>query len=141
MPEQGPKKELTMEMRLLLAFLLMGAVMFVSQLWLKPPTVPQPGPQSGKTDTTATATPKPGEVTPAAVESPPATTAEMAPPAPNPAATPAIPRPNFVIENQYFRIVFSNQGGTVRSWQLKEFKGNDKKPLDMVNPKAGLQFP
>src|SRR6476620_5861862 len=138
MAEQGPKKELSMEMRLLLAFLLMGAVMFVSQLWLKPP----PSSQQVKNDQiqVATATPKPGEPAPAAVTPPPATTAEAVPPAPNPAATPAIPQPNVVSENQFFRVVFSNQGGNIRSWQLKEYKGNNSKPLDMVNP-LPFEFP
>src|SRR6185503_16657808 len=102
MAEQAPKKELSMEMRLLLAFLLMGAVMFVSQLWLKPPESPQP---ARKDETPAKAAEQPGAATPA-----PATTAE-APPAkaaaaaPNPGATPAVPQPNFVIDTQHFRVV------------------------------------
>src|SRR5687767_14566641 len=119
MPE-APKKEMSMEMRLLLAFLLMGAVMFVTQMWFKPQESPQPV----KKDQTASV-PKAGEPTPPAVTSPPPTTAEVAPPAPNPAATPAIPQPNVIIDTEMFRVVFSNQGATVRSWQLKTYKGND----------------
>src|SRR5262245_31642667 len=136
MPEQGPKKELSMQLRLLLSFLLMDAVMLVFQLWLKPPVEEQK-----KIDTTASAPPKPGEPTAPAVSPPVATTAELVPPSPNQPVTPAIPQPNYVIENQYFRVALSNQGGTVRSWQLKEFKGNDNKLLNMVNPGAGMQFP
>lgn len=136
MAEQGPKKELSQEMRLLLAFLLMGVVMFVSQMWLKPPVSPDSATKKAAVTQPATATTKSGEPAPAA---PAEATAAAA--APNPAATPAVAQPNFVIDNQYFHIVFSNQGGNVRSWQLKGHKGSDGKPLDMVNPAAGLQYP
>src|SRR5262249_21689244 len=125
-----------MEMRLLLAFLLMGAVMFVTQLWFKPPESPQPA----KKDQTA-AVPKAGEPPSAAVTPPPATTAEAVPTAANPAATPEQPQPNFVIETDLFHVSFSNQGATVRSWLLKTYKGNDGKPLDLVNSNAGIEFP
>ena len=30
---------------------------------------------------------------------------------------------------------------TVRSWQLKKYKGNDGKPLELVNTAAGLEYP
>ena len=29
----------------------------------------------------------------------------------------------------------------MRSWQLKKYKGNDNKPLDLVNTASGLEFP
>src|SRR5262249_57230777 len=117
-------------------FVRMGGVMLAPQQWLKPPVGEQK-----KIDPTASAPPNPGEPTAPAVSPPVATTAELVPPSPNQPVTPAIPQPNYVIENQYFRVALSNQGGTVRSWQLKEFKGNDNKLLNMVNPGAGMQFP
>ncbi len=56
-------------------------------------------------------------------------------------ATPQKAEPPFVIETDLYKIAFSNQGGTVRSWQLKKYKGNDNKTLDLVNAAAGMDFP
>src|SRR5213592_3634775 len=98
MPE-APKKELSMEMRLLLAFLLMGAVMFVTQLWFKP----QETPAQKRTEPSASA-PKPGEPPPPAVAKPPATTAEVAPPAPVAGATTQLPQTPFIIETDLFHV-------------------------------------
>src|SRR5437867_4417935 len=82
-----PPKELSMEVRLLLAFLLMGAVMFVTPYlpWFKTAAPPAGVPP----ETTATAPdgqPGPTGQTPAAT--PPAATAETAQP-PSPAAASA----------------------------------------------------
>jgi len=45
--------------------------------------------------------------------------------------------PAVAIDTDLFHVVFNNQGATVRSWQLKKYKGNDNKPLDLVNPAVG----
>ncbi len=138
-PTQTPK-EMSMEMRLLLAFLLMGAVMFVFQ-YLYPQTPP---PAAKKEPATA------AQVAP---EKPPPTPAEPAPSRPaanqlpaktatsNPAATPAVVLPPLVIETDLYRVTLSNQGGNIRAWELKKTKGNDNKPLDLVNPASGLDYP
>ena len=55
--------------------------------------------------------------------------------------TPAQALPPLVIDTDLFRVAFSNQGANVRSWQLKKYKGNDGKPLDLVNTAAGLNYP
>ena len=49
--------------------------------------------------------------------------------------------PPFVIETDLYRVTFSNQGANVRSWLLKKYKGNDNKPLELVNTASGLEFP
>jgi YidC/Oxa1 family membrane protein insertase len=73
---------------------------------------------------------------------PPASASAAAEAEPLPAdATPQKPEPAFVIETDLYKIAFSNQGGTVRSWQLKKAKGNDHKTLDLVNTAAGVDFP
>ncbi len=49
-----------------------------------------------------------------------------------------------VVENELYRITFSNRGGQVTSWILKKHKDDEqKKPLDLVNPAAAarLGFP
>jgi len=135
---QPPKKELSMEVRLLLAFILMGAVMF-----LTPYIFPTPAKPPAKKDaTTAAVTPSPAaaDATNTAATAPtgPAVVEAASLPA---NATPQKPEPAFVINTDLYRIVLSNQGATVRSWQLKKYKGNDSKPLDLVNPVSGLESP
>jgi YidC/Oxa1 family membrane protein insertase len=41
-----------------------------------------------------------------------------------------------VVENELYRITFSNRGGQATSWILKKYKDDAGKPLDLVNPKA-----
>ena len=120
-----------MEVRLLLAFLLMGAVIFVTPYFYKPPA----GPTADKS----------------AVNKPGATASEAKPPAPIPAPSPQLPAEaltpvagqvqaanaeTVVIDTDLLQVTFSNQGGVVRSWVLKHFKDHAGKPLDLVNSKA-----
>jgi YidC/Oxa1 family membrane protein insertase len=133
-PSQPPK-EMSMEMRLLLAFLLMGAVMFVFQY-----LTPQAPPPKKQTTTTAQTAPA-AETPPAAAPAPtPAEPAAQAA-APNPAATSQAVLSPLVIETDLYKVSLSNQGGTIRSWLLKKTKGNDGKPLDLVNSASGMDFP
>ena len=45
-----------------------------------------------------------------------------------------------VVENAVYRITFSNRGGQVSSWVLKNFKDADGNPLDLVHEDASKQF-
>ncbi|MEO6912325.1 MAG: membrane protein insertase YidC, partial [Edaphobacter sp.] len=100
--------------------------------------------------------PKPASPTaPAATQSAPAPSAAQpaAPPAPAPAAAGApaaaakagsikVPvvkattESTTVIENELYRITFSNRGGEVKSWILKRYKADNGKPLDIVHDQA-----
>ena len=130
-----PPKEMSMEVRLLLAFLLMGAVMFLTPYFFKTPTPPP-----AKKAAQQTAAPAASPNAPPADAAPPTAEAVVE-------ATPAVPAtaqqalPPFLIDTDLFRIAFSNQGATVRSWQLKKYKGNDNKPLELMNTAANLEFP
>ncbi len=44
-----------------------------------------------------------------------------------------------VVENELYRITFSNRGGQAISWILKKYKDDAGKPLDLVNPKAAAK--
>ncbi len=138
-----PPKDMSMEMRLLLAFLLMGAVMFVTPYFMKTPAPPgakkaaaAPGALTTPAGTPAAAAPGA-----AAPETPATESGEAAAPAAVPGATREHEEPPFVVDTKLFRVVFSNQGATVRSWLLKKYTGNDGKTLDLVNTAAGLEFP
>ena len=125
-----------MEVRLLLAFLLMGAVMFVTPYFFKtgtppPKPVPAAAAPGGQPDAAASSAP-----------APPVAAAEAgAPPAPSASATAQQTLPPFIVDTDLYRIVFSNQGATVRSWQLKKYHGNDGKLLELMNSSADLGYP
>lgn len=44
------------------------------------------------------------------------------------------------VENELYKIVFTNRGGQVKHWILKKYKDTAGKPLDMVQPQAAEQF-
>ena len=142
-----PPKEMSMEVRLLIAFLLMGLVMYVWSNYFQPPVPPVgnkavTGQTASQGATGAPSTPS-GQPAAAVTAPPPAAAAEaevaVAPLAVG--ATPQKPEPAFIIDTDLYRIVFSNQGATVRSWQLKKAKGNDHETLNLVNTLAGMDYP
>ena len=45
-----------------------------------------------------------------------------------------------VIENELYRITFSNRGAQAISWILKKYKDDSGKPLDLVNAKAAAKL-
>jgi YidC/Oxa1 family membrane protein insertase len=45
-----------------------------------------------------------------------------------------------VVENELYRITFSNRGAQVTSWILKKYKNNEGQPLDLVNAAAAKKF-
>jgi YidC/Oxa1 family membrane protein insertase len=127
------KKELSTEMRLLIAFLLMGLILFVTPYLYKPANPPAPtGPLN---------------ITPQK--------AELAkPPAPAPVVPPqqlaasessrpiqAAKEETFVVDTPIFRATFSNRGASVRSWILKKYKELNGKELELVNQAALAKVP
>jgi YidC/Oxa1 family membrane protein insertase len=60
-----------------------------------------------------------------------------APPAP---AVQAAAASTTVVENELYKITFSNKGGDVTSWILKRYKDDDGKPLDLVDHAASAKF-
>jgi len=128
-----PPKEMSMELRLLIAFALMFGVMFLTQYFL-----PKQAPVPAQKVAQSTKPPAPAApAAPAETGAPPqVTSAEAAAP-----KTSQQTLPPLVIDTDLFRVTFSNQGANVRSWQLKKYRGNDGKPLELVNTASGLDFP
>ena len=127
----GTKKSLSMETRLLLAFLLMGLVLFVTPYLYKPPVGPKPTAPAATPQQAAQVTQKPKE-------------AEAA----KPAAALEIPgqiasgsEQEQLIDTDLYRIKLSNRGAVVRSWELKKFKDHTGKPLQLVNVPALSKVP
>src|SRR5437879_5248514 len=124
-PGSGPpgNKEMSVETRLLLAFILMGAVLFTTPYFFKTP--PTPATTAKKVE--------PGAVAPA-----PAQVAEQPPvPAAAAASSPgqigASREETFALDTDLYHIVFWNRGAVVQSWTLKKYKDSANKPLEVVN--------
>jgi YidC/Oxa1 family membrane protein insertase len=127
MADPNPKKELSMEQRLLLAFVLMGVVIFASQYLLPKPPAPPP---AAKKEAPAAAKPEAKQAAPAAPAAAPAAEAPATPVETTTAAKEEFP----FLDTDLYRIQFANRGGVVLSWVLKNFKDNTGKPLDLVSP-------
>lgn len=138
-PASQPKKAMSMETRLLIAFLMMGAVLFLTPYFYKQQP---PAPGAKKTDTPAA----PAKPQTQATVPPPATSPAAAPP-----VTPVVPgavsaekEQTYTVDTKYYRVVFSNRGALAKSWQLKEYKDTQGATVDLVNgpsaPKTGYPF-
>jgi YidC/Oxa1 family membrane protein insertase len=44
------------------------------------------------------------------------------------------------VENEIYRIVFTNRGAQVKSWVLKKYKDDQGRQLDLVNPATAAKF-
>jgi YidC/Oxa1 family membrane protein insertase len=138
-PDKNRQKELSNEVRMLIAFALMGAILLVTP-WVYRKLGVAPPPPDSKTQavqktnqdqTTATAGGTP--ITPSA-----------APPAPNSpepsepiaGAISAAGEQQQVVDTDLYHVVFSNRGATVKSWTLKKFKDSAEMPLELVNRKG-----
>jgi len=131
LPGQSGKKELTMETRLLLAFLLMGLVLFLTPYFYKAPSPP-----AKSTTPAATKTEQPAKSAPV-VSTPAAAVASQ----PAPGQIQATAEQEFVVDTDLYRIRFSNHGAVVRSWVLKKYFDNAGKPQELVNQSALSKAP
>src|ERR1700691_1950884 len=130
------KKELSMEARLLIAFVLMGLVLFLTPYIYKPATAPAPG--ANKPATSKSADPAEAAALP------------PVPPAPPVAAAAAVEMPGqihgdkeeiVVVDTDLAHIVFSSKGAVVRNWVLKDYKDHSGKQLELVNLDALAKVP
>jgi YidC/Oxa1 family membrane protein insertase len=111
------------------------ALLLVSQYFLFKNKQNTPPARSGQT---AESTAKPPETAaPSVGTAPEATTTARAVPA-KAAATES----ETVVENDLYRITFTNRGAQAKSWVLKKFKDDKGQPLDLVNHEsANLGLP
>jgi YidC/Oxa1 family membrane protein insertase len=144
--EPQKKKELSSEIRILIASILSMAVIL---LWAKffAPKPPANLPQANKTAITAPAAATPATTSVSSASKSNASTAAgvaTGTARSNPAAMPPkadAEERTIVVENGLYRVEISNRGGVVKSWQLKQYM-DDSKPqrvLDVVHPEAAAQ--
>ncbi|HXY51213.1 MAG TPA: membrane protein insertase YidC [Terriglobales bacterium] len=118
-----------MERRIFLVFAISFLIMLISQVWLKkyepkPPQPAAPRPQA------APIYPLP----PTRVSEQPA---RVMPPA---GVKQASAEAESVVENDLYRIRFSNRGGQVKSWVLKKYDDDKGNPLELVHTAAAEKY-
>lgn len=124
----GSRPELTMEMRLLLAFALMGLVLLGWQYVFPPP---KPAPAQKKAAQPAQQ--KKAEPAPAPAQAAPAEAASQEP------LAAAGREETLVIETDVYRLALSNRGATIRSWRLKKYRDSQKQPVELVSAAAAAR--
>jgi YidC/Oxa1 family membrane protein insertase len=143
-PPKKETKDLSNEMRMLVAFVLMGLILLATpyvyrKLGLTPPEPAKkaqtsekaPAAKSGQPAQPATAGGAPiASSAKPETETPPATSAN---------AVSAGAEQDQVIDTDLYHVVFTNRGATVKSWTLKKFKDNAGMPLELVNQKGAAK--
>jgi len=118
-------------MMVVMAAVLFGAQYYHSKTTSQPPSTPT----AAAPQTSAPQTP----TAPAGATTAPKAAASVA-------AAPTVPvveagaETTTVVENELYRITFSNRGGQVTSWILKQYPGDQGKPLDVVHQQAAKLF-
>jgi YidC/Oxa1 family membrane protein insertase len=131
-------KELSNEARMVIAFVLMGLILWVTptlyrRLGITPPEPEKKAAVTTKSADTTTKIPNPtsntASGTPMAIQNQPTE-------APSAEAVSATAAQEYTLDTDLYKVVFSNRGGTVKSWTLKKFTDSNNKPLELVNQKG-----
>jgi YidC/Oxa1 family membrane protein insertase len=142
MPEyKSPQSEPGMEQRFLLVFLLMAVVIFGSQLFMKKYAPQQPPSSARPIQPIQPVQSQPAPVPADSGTALPRGRALAKPRTMQPAADrEATTESEIVIENDLYRITFTNRGAQVKSWVLKKFSDDQGHQLDLVNPVASARY-
>jgi YidC/Oxa1 family membrane protein insertase len=136
----NPQQEPGMERRLLIVFALTFLVIMLFQPLLKKYGPQQPPAKQGSAAETRPSG-QPGAAVP--TQNPtPSPQASSANGAETPASAPlqAASESETVIENEVYRILFTNRGGRVKSWVLKKYTDDKGGPLELVNTAAAEKY-
>jgi YidC/Oxa1 family membrane protein insertase len=138
---QNPQHEPGSEKRLMLVFLLTFIVMLAFQPLLKK-YFPQPATPQQQSQT---AQPRNPAATSASTLAPSVTSASQSSASQSGASSgvskQAANETETVVENDLYRITFTNRGAQAKSWILKKFNNDAQNgPLDIANPAAAAQY-
>jgi YidC/Oxa1 family membrane protein insertase len=142
----NPQQEPGMERKLLLVFALTFLVIMLFQPILKkygpqPAATPQTANQTANQTQASSGATTGGVATPGASAAAGTTPAGKSASSSSSATKQAAAEAETVIENGLYRIVFTNRGGQVKSWVLKNYKDvPNGKPLDLVNATAAAKY-
>jgi YidC/Oxa1 family membrane protein insertase len=140
-PPKKEPKELSNEVRMVIAFVLMGLILVVTpwayrQLGITPPASADP-----KTSPVQTSPAKKPDAAASTASGTPMTSAAPAPAvnassAPAEGAVTAAAAQEYTLDTELYHVIFTNRGATVKSWTLKKFKDSIGNPLELVNQKG-----
>lgn len=131
---QNPQQEPGMERRLLLVFALTFVVIVLFQPILKKYLPQSQAPAPAQTQNKPQTAPQPAP-------SNQVQAAQPAVPTLNAGATKqATSESETVVENDLYRITFTNRGAQVKSWILKKYDDDKRQPLDLVNNLAADKY-
>jgi YidC/Oxa1 family membrane protein insertase len=130
---RNPQQEPGGDKRMLMVFAVTFALIILSQIFLfKKPSATQKSNVSNASEATqnsqAASQSTPAPSAPAQVSNQPAAAPISAKAASSEVET--------IVENDVYRLVFTNRGAQVKSWQLKKYKDDDGHPLDLINKDA-----
>jgi YidC/Oxa1 family membrane protein insertase len=124
-------------MRSMLAFTVLALVALLAFQYFKPPT---PAPQQQTANQPAAGSPgsqantgQTGAMMAASSGAPPASGTSAA-------SIAAASETQTIVENELYRITFSNRGAQVKSWILKRYKDSKGRQLDLVDQRAAAGF-
>lgn len=121
----------------LLMFTVVLAIFFTFQ-YFKPaepaPSNPQQAQKQAAQSPASSSQPSSGQAAPGEPAA-----AKGAAPAKTPAIT-ATSETEITVENELYKIVFTNRGGAVKHWILKKYFDTAGKPLDLVQPQLAEKF-
>jgi YidC/Oxa1 family membrane protein insertase len=115
--------------RTILAFSSIFLLMFLGLQYFKQKKGPEPPPQQQQQQAAL----------PTPLATPPVAGVSAGSPGQLAASVKADTESETIVENELYRIGFSNRGGQVTSWILKKYTDEGGKPLDMVNHEAAPQ--
>src|SRR5436190_4107093 len=121
-----------MERRVLIAVLLSFLVLYGYQAMFPPPPEPKPAQTTSKAATAPKAS--------APTQSNPTPSVQGAP-ALAEATTPAVPERELSIDNADVHAVFTTRGAVLKSWQLKKYRDDQNRPLEMIAGHAPADSP
>ncbi len=119
------------DFRSLITFTILALALLLAFQYFKP-----------KQDAPAPTTPTQQQSSPPAASTP-APSGDDAPLESSAAATPAVTataESETTVENELYRIVFTNRGAQVKHWILKKYTDTAGKPLDLVQPQLAERF-
>ncbi|MGA9210086.1 MAG: membrane protein insertase YidC [Terriglobales bacterium] len=124
---QNPQHEPGSEKRLLLAFALTMLILLAMQPFISRYT---------KQQTPAPTPPQPVATSPTPGQAPPTPPAAPA----GAGAKVAAAESETVVENDLYKITFTNRGAQVKSWILKKYQDDKGNPLELVNTVAAAKY-
>lgn len=133
-PNQQPGGQ---DSKTILVFTAVFLIILFGMQYYRQKTAPPPKPQHAEQQQHAAGTGASTQQSATAIV--PAASAAGAPAA-QPTDVVASTESTTTVENELYRITFTNRGAQVKSWILKKYKDSQGKPLDLVNQKASEKY-